>query len=107
MTDFMRKLAEQCANPIELLGFVGQLAFFARFVVQWIASERSKASVIPEAFWWISIAGGVVTLWYAFVHDPPLPPIILAQLFAIVFYARNVVLVRRMKRRAAEVASPA
>ena len=39
------------------IGFIGQSFFFMRFVVQWVASERAKRSVIPDAFWWLSILG--------------------------------------------------
>ena len=101
MNDWLVKLWEQSQQPIEILGYLGQLVFFTRFVVQWIASEKRKESVIPEAFWWISIIGGAITLVYAFIHTPPLPPIIIAQLSANVIYARNLVLVRRMKKRLA------
>ncbi len=102
MTDFLRAVVEQSGRPVELLGFAGQLVFFMRFFVQWIASEKKKESVIPEAFWWISIVGGSITLGYALVHDPPLPPIILAQACGNVIYVRNLVLVRRAKRRLVE-----
>lgn len=104
MSEFLQKVWDQAKEPVEILGYVGQLVFFTRFVVQWIASERRKESVIPEAFWWISIAGGAITLGYALAHDPPLPAIIVAQLSANVIYVRNLVLVRRMKRRLAETA---
>ena len=98
--EVLRRFIEQSLKPIELLGFIGQFTFFLRFVVQWIASEKRKESVIPEAFWWISIAGGMLTLTYGIVKV--LPPIIMAQLGANVIYARNLVLVRRRKRRLAE-----
>ena len=60
------------------VGFLGQALFFGRFFVQWIASERSKQSVIPRAFWYLSLAGGSVLLmrdvgeWL--VHPPPTDP---------------------------------
>jgi lipid-A-disaccharide synthase-like uncharacterized protein len=107
MSEFLRKLVEQSARPVELLGFVGQFVFFLRFVVQWIASERRKESVIPEPFWWISIVGGGITLIYGIVHKDnagnpdPIGPVILAQSCANVIYVRNLVLVRRTKRRLA------
>ena len=47
------------------LGFIGQAIFGSRFVVQWLVSERKKRSVIPKAFWYLSIAGSVVLLTYA------------------------------------------
>ena len=101
MNEFLQTLWKQSQQPIELLGYAGQLVFFMRFFVQWVASEKKKESVIPEAFWWISIGGGAITLVYAVVHTPPLPPIIIAQVCANVIYVRNLVLVRRMKKRLA------
>jgi lipid-A-disaccharide synthase-like uncharacterized protein len=47
------------------VGFIGQLLFTSRFLVQWIASERAHRSVVPLAFWWFSIAGGATLLAYA------------------------------------------
>lgn len=105
MQDFLAKLWQQTQQPVELLGLFGQFVFFLRFVVQWIASERKKESVIPEAFWWISIVGGSITLVYGLIHVnqagelEPLPPIIMAQSCANVIYVRNLVLIRRMKQR--------
>ena len=48
-----------------LLGFLGQALFSCRFLIQWIASERRGASVVPSAFWWFSLAGGLCLLLYA------------------------------------------
>jgi lipid-A-disaccharide synthase-like uncharacterized protein len=54
-----------------LVGFFGQFVFFMRFVVQWIASERKKQSVVPLAFWYISLAGSLITIVYAVhIKDP-------------------------------------
>lgn len=112
MQDFLAKLWQQTQQPIEILGLFGQFVFFLRFVVQWIASEKKKESVIPEAFWWISIIGGSITLVYGVIHvnqfgeHEPLPPIIMAQSCANVIYVRNLVLIRRMKRRLAGQAAP-
>ncbi len=52
-------------NPWDALGFVGQAMFFSRFLVQWIASERAQRSYVPSAFWWLSLAGGSISLVYA------------------------------------------
>jgi lipid-A-disaccharide synthase-like uncharacterized protein len=41
-----------------MLGFAAQAFFTMRFVVQWIASERARRSVVPVAFWFFSIGGG-------------------------------------------------
>ena len=52
-----------------LLGFFAQAFFTMRFLVQWIASERAGKSVIPIAFWWCSIGGGLLLLAYALYRD--------------------------------------
>ena len=75
------------------VGFLGQAMFSGRFIVQWIASERKKASVIPVAFWWLSLAGGVALFAYA-VHRGD-PVFILGQVAGLFVYSRNLVLVRR------------
>ncbi len=79
-------------------GLAGQLAFGARFLVQWIVSERRGRSVIPTAFWWLSLLGGLVLLSYA-VHRRD-PVFILGQGFGLIVYSRNIVLIRRRERRA-------
>jgi lipid-A-disaccharide synthase-like uncharacterized protein len=72
-------------------GLMAQLAFAARFLVQWIASERAGKSVVPMAFWFFSIAGGLMTLLYGVVKREPV--IIFGQLLANVIYIRNVMLI--------------
>ena len=47
------------------IGFLGQALFSARFLIQWLASERSPQSVVSSAFWWFSMAGGAILLSYA------------------------------------------
>jgi lipid-A-disaccharide synthase-like uncharacterized protein len=80
-----------------VLGFVAQLMFTGRFLVQWIASEREGRSVIPIAFWFFSIAGGVLLLAYAiYRHDPVF---IAGQAFGVFVYARNLYLVMREHER--------
>ena len=74
------------------VGLAAQLMFSARFLVQWITSERRRQSVIPTAFWHLSLAGGVLLLAYG-VHRGE-PVIILGQTFGIVVYARNLWLIR-------------
>ena len=39
------------------IGFLGQAMFSARFLVQWLASERARRSIVPRAFWFFSLAG--------------------------------------------------
>ena len=74
------------------VGFLGQLLFSGRFFVQWIASERKKASVVPVAFWWLSLAGGATLLAYAIHRRDPV--FVLGQAFGLLVYGRNLALVR-------------
>ena len=76
--------------------FVGQIVFGSRFFVQWWMSERAGRSVIPEAFWYLSIVGGLITMVYAFHIEEPV--FLLPQIAALVIYSRNLHLVRREKR---------
>jgi lipid-A-disaccharide synthase-like uncharacterized protein len=69
------------------IGFLGQALFFGRFFVQWIASERKKQSVIPRAFWYLSLAGGSVLLAYA-IHQRD-PVFIVGQATGFFIYSRN------------------
>jgi len=76
-----------------VIGLVGQGLFFMRFIVQWIASERRKASVIPVQFWYWSIGGSLVLLLYAIhLRDPVF---ILGQSLGSVIYVRNLMLIAR------------
>ena len=69
------------------IGFAGQALFFGRFLVQWIASERRKQSVIPPAFWFMSLAGGAIVLAYAIYRRDPV--FILGNLVGVIVYSRN------------------
>jgi lipid-A-disaccharide synthase-like uncharacterized protein len=75
------------------IGFIGQAVFSARFIVQWIVSERLKRSVIPVSFWFLSIAGSVILLSYA-VHRRD-PVFILGQAGGMLVYGRNLWLILR------------
>jgi lipid-A-disaccharide synthase-like uncharacterized protein len=70
-----------------IIGFLGQGLFSARFVVQWLKSEREKKSVFPVAFWYFSIAGGIALFAYA-VHRQD-PVFIVGQLTGLFIYLRN------------------
>ena len=76
-----------------LLGFAAQGLFTMRFLVQWIASERAKRSVIPLAFWYFSIAGGLLLLIYALYRKDPV--LIAGQAFGVFVYLRNLYFVLR------------
>ena len=76
-----------------IIGFLGQALFSARFLVQWIVSERRSESVVPVAFWFFSIFGGAFLLAYAIHRRDPV--FILGQAAGLIVYARNLVLIRR------------
>ena len=76
-----------------IFGTLGQMVFFSRWIIQWLSSEKSKISIIPVAFWWCSLAGGVITLIYA--HHIGSFPFMLAQAIGIVVYSRNLFLIYR------------
>ena len=71
-----------------VLGFVAQALFTMRFVVQWIASERARKSVMPVAFWFFSVGGGALLLIYALYRRDPV--FIAGQALGLLVYLRNV-----------------
>ncbi len=81
------------------IGFMGQALFSARFLIQWISSEKQKKSVIPIAFWYFSLGGGVTLLSYAIVRLDPV--FILGQAGGLLVYSRNLYFVLRDRRQAA------
>jgi len=76
-----------------VIGFLGQALFSMRFIYQWIVSEREKRSVIPLAFWYFSVAGGVTLLSYAIYRLDPV--FIVGQAAGLVIYGRNLYFLRR------------
>jgi lipid-A-disaccharide synthase-like uncharacterized protein len=80
-------------------GLGAQMMFTARFLVQWITSEVMGKSVVPMAFWFFSIAGGLMTLAYGLVKREPV--IIVGQLFGTIVYTRNIMLIFKEKSRKA------
>ncbi len=80
------------------IGFIGQFLFFMRFFVQWIASERAKKSVIPDAFWYFSLSGGLVLTIYALYRQDPV--FILGQGLGILIYTRNLYFLHASKTNA-------
>lgn len=75
------------------IGFLGQGLFFGRWLIQWIASERSAESHVPIAFWYMSLIGGLITLTYAIYRMDPV--FISGQGLGSVVYLRNLVLIYR------------
>jgi lipid-A-disaccharide synthase-like uncharacterized protein len=78
------------------VGFFAQFLFSMRFIVQWLATERAQASIIPETFWYFSCAGGVLLLAYAIYRMDPV--FILGQSMGLVIYARNIYFIWLGKR---------
>jgi len=83
-----------------VVGLLGQALFSARFLVQWLASERKRQSIIPVAFWWLSLCGGATLLAYALWRRDPV--FILGQGMGLFVYTRNLILIRRHVRSLAE-----
>ena len=77
-------------------GLVAQLLFTARFLVQWISSERAGRSVVPMAFWFFSMGGGLMKLVYGIVKREPV--IIIGQGLATLIYLRNIALILKERR---------
>lgn len=75
------------------IGFLGQGLFFGRWVIQWIASERTAKSQVPVAFWYMSLIGGLITLAYAIYRRDPV--FIAGQGVGAIVYIRNLMLIRR------------
>ena len=80
------------------IGFFAQILFSARFLVQWLASERAGKSIVPLVFWYLSIAGSGLLLAYAIHRKDPV--FILGQSMGIFIYSRNLYLIRREKKTA-------
>lgn len=76
-----------------IIGFFGQAMFFMRFFVQWLASERAKKSVIPNAFWYFSLMGGIILLSYAIYRQDPV--FIAGQSVGFLIYSRNIYFIRK------------
>jgi lipid-A-disaccharide synthase-like uncharacterized protein len=77
------------------IGFLAQMMFSMRFIVQWIASERARASIVPEVFWYFSLLGGMLLLCYAVYRLDPV--FIIGQAAGILVYSRNIYFIHRKK----------
>lgn len=79
------------------IGFIGQGLFTSRFLIQWIYSEKKRKSVIPTAFWYFSLGGGLTLLAYAIHRKDPV--FIAGQATGVVVYVRNLVLISKERKR--------
>lgn len=80
-----------------ILGFTAQALFSARFIVQWVASEKAKKSVMPVMFWYLSIGGSMLLLLYAVYRRDPV--FILGQSAGIIVYSRNLYFIHAEKKK--------
>ena len=80
-----------------VIGFMGQALFTARFLVQWMASEKERDAVVPVAFWWLSLLGGAALLAYAIARRDPV--IVVGQSMGLFIYVRNLMLIDKARRR--------
>ena len=78
-----------------IIGFVGQIIFFSRWLVQWIYTEKYGKSSIPLSFWWLSLGGGIITFFYAMQIESY--PFMLAQMIGLFVYTRNLYLLLKIK----------
>ncbi len=76
-----------------VLGLTGQAAFFSRFLVQWLASEKAGQSYVPMSFWYLSLVGSLILLVYAIHRQEPI--FLLGYLPNSVVYIRNIMLIKR------------
>lgn len=83
-------------NFFMVLGFIGQFFFSMRFIVQWVASEKHKKSVVPLAFWVFSVLGSFLVLIYAIYRKDPV--FILGQAPNLLIYFRNIWLIKTSKK---------
>ncbi len=88
----------------KVIGWLGNIVFFSRFIVQWIATEKRKRVVVPSAFWWLSLVGTLLLLSYA-LFDRRDSVFIFAYAFSWIPYLRNLIIQRRHKK--AHVVCPA
>jgi lipid-A-disaccharide synthase-like uncharacterized protein len=79
-----------------IIGFTGQVFFSARFLIQWLHSERHKRSLIPLAFWYFSVLGSLTLLTYAIYRQDPV--FIVGQSAGLLIYTRNLQLLARERR---------
>jgi lipid-A-disaccharide synthase-like uncharacterized protein len=87
-----------------VLGFAGQALFSMRFLVQWLATERARRSVIPVPFWYLSIGGGALLFTYAVWREDPV--FIVGQGAGLAIYLRNLYFVHRERNALAAEESP-
>ncbi len=108
--EFFAKLAQWWAETPTtelvwlLIGFSAQLMFSMRFILQWIASERARRSIVPETFWYFSFIGGLMLFAYAIYRVDPV--FIMGQGTGLLIYARNIYFIWSDKKQSRTIAEP-
>lgn len=87
-----------------VVGFVGQALFTMRFLLQWLHSERLRRSIVPTAFWYFSLAGGLTLLAYSIQRRDPV--FITGQSVGTFIYLRNIYFIHKNKSAEATAMTP-
>lgn len=94
LLDFFHQSYDKCvaalSTPGGLISMLGQFIFSLRFLVQWIASERAKKTVVPLSFWYLSLLGAAILLWYGLYAG--IPVLIVGPIPGLFIYSRNLIL---------------
>ena len=93
---FQNRLAGIDWHPWKIIGWVGNIIFFSRFLVQWWATEKNKQVVVPDSFWWLSLIGSLCLLTYGIWRRDSV--FIFAYLFTWLPYVRNLVISHRSEK---------
>jgi lipid-A-disaccharide synthase-like uncharacterized protein len=83
-------------HPWKVVGWIGNIVFFSRFLVQWWATEKNKQVVVPNSFWWLSLIGSLCLLAYGVARRDSV--FIFAYLFTWIPYMRNLVISHRVEK---------
>jgi lipid-A-disaccharide synthase-like uncharacterized protein len=89
----------------KIIGWLGNVAFSSRFLVQWYASEKHKQVIVPVSFWWLSLLGSLCLLTYALFYQRD-SVFIFAYAFTWIPYIRNLMIQRRSTTRCPACAAP-
>ncbi len=80
-----------------IVGFIGGGMFSARFLIQWLSTEKNKRLTVPPSFWYCSFWGSLITVVY-FIHLDKAPPILM-NIFLPVLYLRNLIFLKRAENK--------